>query len=651
MAILNFNQAELVNLEYSLKREILASNKAGAYVNTSIIGCNTRKYHGLLVVPISEFGDEKYVLLSSLDESIQLGGKRFNLGIHCYGDIYEPKGHKYIVGFDADSVPTITYKVGSVVLSKSIVIDPESNQVLIRYRVLSSPSRISLMLRPFLAFRNIHSLTSENQDCNCDYLGIQGGASFRMYDGFPDLNLQTSIKSEYRHEPYWYRGIIYSDEYRRGFDCREDLWSPGIFQIELWEGDEIVFSASTTVHSTRGLKAKFSRLEAHSTNIGSHYDVLKSNVQRFKVVSGGKKSICAGYSWLKTGLLRETIEALPGLTLYADGNTAEFEEILDNLIASEGERLYRRTTQIEAPLALTDTLQQYVAFSGKAKEIWKKYGKVLKNIIESYGGIREEVSICPNGLLWCEKYRTALTWMNAYIDGKPVTERAGFQVETNALWYNALCFAIEMEGRYASRSSAFIKRWTGIRNLVKENFQPTFLMQMRGGYYTLADYVDNAGQHGECRPNMLWAAYIPYPLLDEEVQSDVIAKINNELVTRRGIRTLSPRSDYYKNVYEGSQINRDTAYHNGCTRTSLLGPWEDICFRMMGSSFCGRAKWLTEGFFEDVNKHGVGCFSELYDGDPPHEPHGAIASACATAALMRCLYLMDKYSKKEEQKL
>ncbi len=646
MAFLKFNKAELVNLEYSLRREILGSNSVGTYFNTSIIACNTRKYHGLLVVPVPALGSRKFVLLSALDESIILGGKQFNLGIHCYGDIYEPKGHKYIVDFDADGVPVITYKVGPVTIAKSIAMAPDRDQVLISYRVLNAPGKVSLVLKPFLAFRDIHALTSENPSADTAYTEVENGAAYRLYAGFPTLFLQTSLKSSYAHQPYWYKGITYSNEYRRGFDCREDLLVPGSFTVDLREGSELIVSASTSEAVSRSLKAKFEGIRRSVSNVGSHKDILLNSARSLKVMVDGKKKVVAGYSWLETGLLRETIKSLPGLTLYADGDKAGFEEILDNLIEAEGERLYCKTTQIEAPLALTDTIQQYIVFGADEKKVWKKYGSVLKRIIESYAS-REETSICPNGLLWCQKYGVALTWMNSYINGSPVNERAGFQVETNALWYNALCFAIEMEGRYGGAKSAFCAKWAPIRDLVKENYQKTFIVTSHRGYHTLADYVDNAGQHTECRPNMLWAAYIPYDLVDAEVQSDIIATIDKELVTRRGIRTLSPRSADYQGVYEGSQHERDLAYYNGSSRPDLLGMWEDVCFRMVGPSFAGRAKWLTEGFFEDVNLHGVGYFSELYDGEPPHEPHGAVSSACATASLMRCLYLMDKYSKED----
>lgn len=648
MAILKFNKPELVNLDYSLRREVLCTNKFGAYCNTSIVACNTRKYHGLLVVPLDEMGG-KFVLLSAMDDSIAVNGQQFNLGIHCWGDEYDPKGHKYVIDFDADGVPTITYKVGRTVIAKSVVMDPLGNQTLIRYRLISAPAGITLLLKPFLAFRDIHSLTNENPVANTDYTPADNGAGFCMYSGFPKVYIQTNLKSEYRHQPYWYKGVTYSDEYRRGFDCREDLLVPGVLYLKMKEGDEAIVSVSACGemdHKT--LKAKFSRIAKNENNTTSHKKILLDNAETFKVYnSEGRKMICAGYSWMKTGLLRETIACLPGLTLYSNGSKAEFEEILDNLIEAEGERLFNKTTQIEAPLALTDAIQQYIEFGADEKKVWKKYGPVLKKIIESYAQ-REEASICPNGLLWTQKFGVALSWMNAYINGSPVTERDGFQVETNALWYNALCFAIEMEGKYGVKNNAFISRWTSIRDLVRNNYQPTFLIN-RGGYKYLADYVNNSGQHDECRPNMMWPACVPYPLLDDEVIIDIVAKVNNELVTRRGIRTLSPRSNDYKGVYEGSQTERDLAYHQGCTFTMLLGPFVALGFKMMGPSFCYRAKWLTEGYFEDINKHGVGSFSELYDGDPPHEPHGAISSATATAALTRCIYLMEKFNDKEEK--
>ena len=606
------------------------------------MACNTRRYHGLLAVPVDNLGGGKYVLLSALDESLVMNGRQFNLGIHCYGDVYEPRGHKYIIDFDADPEPKITYKVGEILFTKTILMAPDSDQVLIRYDLLAAPSKTTLILKPFLAFRSVHSLTHQNPEADTQYRDVDGGVSFRLYDGFPELNLQLSAKAPFKYMPYWYNGITYSDELRRGFECKEDLFVPGTFVTELKPGDSIVFSASVNTENPKQLKRKFTDTVRKHSEIRGYHDLLVHDADLLKCTRNGHERINAGFSWLETGLLRETIESLPGLTLYAGDKGKEFEEILDNLVAEEQDRLLRRTTQVEAPLRLTDTIQQYIHYSGEEKRIWEKYGKLLKNIIDSYApGKRNEITMHPNGLLWAQMDRVALSWMNAYVDGYPVTERAGYQVETNAFWYNALCFALDMEQKYGAKKSAFAARWSHVRELVAQNFQPAF-WNPEAGY--LADYVDNGGQNMDVRPNQLFAVCLDYSPVDDEVKAAVISVINNELVTSRGIRTLSPRNPKYRGVYEGSQRDRDLAYHQGCAFPSLLGPYIDCCFKvMLGSSFYKKAEYLTEGFYADINKHGVGAFSELYDGDPPHEAHGAISSACSTAALLRVDYLMKKY--------
>lgn len=645
MAFLKFNKSELVNLSYSLKREIICANKTGAYCNTSIVTCNTRRYHGLLAVPIDAFGGKKHLLLSSLDESLILNGKRFNLGIHCYGSVYEPRGHKYIIDFEADPVPKITYIVGEIVFTKSILLVPDSDQVMIRFELVNAPAKVKLLLSPFLAFRDIHALTDENPNARTEGWEIPNGVAFNLYEGFPDLNMQFNTKDvSFATAPCWYKGITYSDEYRRGFACKEDLYVPGRFETEMKPGDAIVFSASVALANPSGLKRKFDFYVAKAAKITSAHEQLVHCADLLKQDRGGHKMITAGFSWLYTGLLRETLEALPGLTLYANGDKAEFEEILDNLIADNQERLFHRTTQVEAPLRLADTLGRYIGFGADPKAVWKKYGPTVKGIVESYlPGRRVEVAMQPNGLLWAQLDHWALSWMNTYVDGNPVTERAGYQVETNAMWFQSVLFAVTMEREYSPSDSAFLKEWSHILDLIRENFQNTF-WNARAGY--LADYVDNAGQHLEVRPNMLYALVGEDIPVEPEIARRVLQVIDNELVTRRGIRTLSPRHSEYKGVYEGSQTDRDLAYYNGCCLTSLLGPYCEVCFKMKGAAFLNKAQWLVNGFYEDLNKHGVGAFSELYDGDPPHEPHGAISSALSTAALLEVEYLKNKY--KEE---
>ena len=642
MAFLKFNKSELVNLSYSLKREILGANKTGAYCNTSIVTCNTRRYHGLLAVTLDRFGGDKFLLLSSVDETLVVRGKRFNLGIHCYGDTYEPRGHKYVVDFSADPMPQITYKVGEIVFRKSLLLAQDKDQVLIKYELLEAPAEATLELRPFLAFRNIHALTSKNPEANTSYSEIQNGVAFRMYANFPTLNLQLSEKaSKFIYGPAWNCDITYSDEYRRGYDCKEDLFVPGMFELTLKPGASAVFSASLLEEESADFKRKFSSFASRRSEISSNHEQLLRNAEILITDHNGRKKINAGLSWLYTGLLRETLISLPGLTLYGQNNPKVFEEILDNLVADEQERLFRRTTQVESPLFMASVLQSYIDFGADPKKVWKKYGIIIRGIMESFlPGERKEVAMQPSGLLWAQREGVALTWMNAYVGGRAVTERAGYQVETNAFWYNTICFAVEMEKLYGAKGSEFVAKWSSIRDNVKANYQKMFWNEEKG---CLADYVDNAGQNLKIRPNQLYAIWVKYSPVDEELAPSILKVVENELVTARGIRTLSPRDPEYKGVYEGTQIERDLAYHQGCAFPFLLEYYVDVAFRIKGASFWKRAQWLVEGFYEDLAKHGVGSFSELYDGDPPHEPHGAICSALSTAALLSIDYMLEKY--------
>lgn len=640
MAFLKFNKAELVNLSYSLKREIICANKTGAYCNTSIVTCNTRRYHGLLALTLDRFGGDRFLMLSSLDESIIVEGKRFNLGIHCYGEVYEPRGHKYVVDFEADPVTSITYKIGNIVIRKSLILCPEEDRLFIKYELLEGPSQVTVSLRPLLAFRNIHELTHANPDANPQGKPCVNGQSFRLYESYPDLYIQLSdAKEKFVDEAYWNYGVTYSDEYRRGFDCKEDLLSPGYFEVKLRKGRSFIVSVSTSEADPKTFAPTFKTLARQSGEINDAHQQLLHCADTLITHHNGIRKIQAGYSWLYAGLLRETLISLPGLTLCA-GKADEFEEILDNLIADNYQRLTSRTTQVEAPLYMAVVLQYYIDHGADAKKVWKKYGKIQKEILESYlPGVRREVTMHPNGLLWAQMDGVALSWMNAYINGRAVTERAGYQVETNALWYNAICFALEMEkGRGGDK--AFVAKWTPIAQLVKDNYTKVFFNE-RLGY--LADYVDDNGQNMEVRPNQLCAVWVKHSPVEEELAPMVLRVIDRELVTARGLRTLSPRDAKYRGVYEGSQLDRDLAYHQGSTRPFLLAPYIDTCFKVKGPAFWKRAQWLVEGFYEDLNKHGVGAFAELYDGDPPFEPHGAVSSAMSTSALLVVDELLKQY--------
>ena len=642
MAYLQFNKAELVNLEYSLKRELLATNRAGGYCNTTIVGCNTRKYHGLMAVPIEKFGGHRYMLLSALDETLLQHGMPFNLGIHCYGDIYEPRGHKYIVDFEMDPYPVITYRVGGMLFKKEILFVVGTGQLLIRYTLLDAHSHTVLRLKPYLAFRSIHALTVANGDADTHYQPEEGGVSFCLYRDFPRLHLQISKPSEYVHVPDWYKDIVYKEEYRRGFDCKEDLLVPGFFEMPLAKGESIVFSASTEPVAPRNLKAQFTR-EAKRRMPRTDYDTcLKAAAEQLFAYEGPFTRICTGFSWHEIGGMRETAIALPGLTLYNTGDVKLFEKILSDSIAEHKDEFLNGSDQVESPLRLTEAVQHLARFTGDEAGAWKKYGKFLKQVVQSYLNGRPEAKVRTNGLLWAEKPGVALSWMNAYIGGQPVTERRGYQVETNCLWYNAVCFALDMEKRYG-KAGAFTARCEEVKAAIEACFYDLFWVEER---HHLADYVDEMGQNVFTRPNQLYACSLDYSPVSEDVQAEILHAVSRELVTTRGIRTLSPKNPRYRSRYDGNQIERDTATHNGCTRPWLLGAYVAASFKIHGASFAREAQALIDGFQEDLNIHGIAAVAEIYDGDPPYIPHGAINSALSVSEILRVKYLI-KQNKEE----
>jgi len=212
MSYLKFEKSELINLEYSLSRELIRSNRAGSYASTTIIGCNTRKYHGLLVCPLEEMDGDHHVLLSALDATITQHKKEFNLGIHKYeGDNYLPKGHKYVRDFDATKGSYLIYRVGGVVLSREILLVSKAEQVLVKYTLIEAHSDTTLRLKPFLAFRNYHALSKSNLYANTRYRKVKNGIKSRLYEGYPSLFLQSSKRAEFVPFPDWYYNVEYME--------------------------------------------------------------------------------------------------------------------------------------------------------------------------------------------------------------------------------------------------------------------------------------------------------------------------------------------------------------------------------------------------------------------------------------------------------
>lgn len=641
MSYLNFDKSELVNLEYSLPREVLLTNRTGGYCNTTIVGCNTRKYHGLFVLPVDKYQGRRYVLLSSMDETLIQHGKEFNLGIRCYGkNIYEPRGHKYIVDLDFDRACALTYRVGGMLFRKSVLFLHNREQLLVKYELLEAHSPTVLRLRPFLAYREIHALTRSNPEADTGYVPVENGASFRMYKDFPELKIQLNRKCGYVHRPLWYYGVVYQEEQRRGFDYREDLYAPGYFELPIEKGVPVVLSVSTSEVAARGLTRVFNDNIRMRPLRDSYLNCLKHAAGQFIVSSNGLKEVYSGYTWLGKGL-RETLIALPGITLFKDGDVRTFEEVMSSLFKTYRRQIYNGSRQADAALWMFWAVQQYVRYTGDPEGAWRKFGSKLKGIARSFAdGGRMGVTLQENGLLYAKMQGVAMTWMNAYDDnGVPITERGGCQIEVNALWYNALRYLIDNGSAYGD-DAASLERWRRIAGFVEECFSRTFWCEERGH---LADYVDQSGRNIFSRPNQVIACSLDYSPLTEEQKASVMDHVKRELLTIRGLRTLSPKNPLYKGIYDGNQHQRDLAYHQGSTRVWLLPFYIETCLKLYGDLFLKKAWTLVNAFEEDMTVHGVGSICELYDGDPPHNPHGAISSSVAVGGLLRAVYLMENY--------
>ncbi len=644
MNYLKFDKQQLINLEYSLSKEILRSNRAGAFVNITIVGCNTRKYHGLLICPVEQIGG-KHVLLSSLDETIIQHGKEFNIGIHKYeGNNYEPGGHKYVRGFETETIPRTIIRVGGVVLSKERLLVENTEQILIKYTLLESHSKTRLRFKPFLAFRNTHSLSKANMDANTKIEFIPNGIKSRLYTNYPYLHMQFSKNPEFIPVPDWYYNIEYAEEQARGYDYKEDLFVPGYFEMAIKNGESIVFSGSTVEINPEGLKRKFTIEEKKRVPRSDFRNCLVNAAQQFIVRKKGRTEVIAGFPWFDSWG-RDTFISLPGLTLSID-DPKTCKAVLDTQITMLKEGLFPNVgsendlsyNSVDAPLWFSWAVQKYAEYINNDISVWERYGPALKSVLNAYrNGTGFNIKM-QNGLIYAGEEGKALTWMDAIVDGKPVTQRKGYAVEINALWYNAVMFSLELAEK--AKDNKFIESWKNIPETIRESFLETFYCTEES---YLADYVDGEYKDFSVRPNQVFAVSLKYSPLNDEIKGQVLERIKKELMTSRGLRTLSPKSPDYKGVYEGNQEQRDKAYHQGTVWPWLLGHFCEgylKIYKERGVEFVSK---LIEGFEEVMVEHGISSISEIYDGNPPHKPKGAISQAWSVAEILRIMRLIEKY--------
>lgn len=643
MSYLKFDKTLLINLEKSLSKEMIRTNRAGAYNSTTLIDCNTRKYHGQLVLPLPEIDDSNHVLLSSLDETVIQHGSEFNLGIHKYnGNNYSPNGHKYIRQFDCEIISRTIYRVGGVVLSKERMLVSFEPRILIKYTLLEAHSPTTLRFKPFLAFRSVNALSKQNNDASTDFIEITNGIRTCMYDKYPCLHMQFSKKNTYTHQPDWYKDIEYYKEQERGYDYKEDLLVPGFFEMPIKKGETIIFSAGISETSPRKLQELWDvELKRRSVR-DTMFNTLKNSAQQFYKREGDKTYILAGYPWFGARA-RDQFVSLPGCTLVVD-RLDYFDDITRTAIAElksfmSGDYSSIKLQNIDDPDVLLWFIWSIQQFSIKQStlEAANRFGEFIQEII-AY--IRKQnhprLILHTNGLLFVDGKEKPATWMNAVEDNKPITPRTGYIVEINALWYNALKFAASLSRELANEHTADLLDYQA--EIAREAFIQTF---WNGSY--LYDFVDGSYNDPEVRPNMIFAASLPYSPLDKKQQKAVVDICTKELLTPKGLRSLSPKSGSYRPNYVGGMLERNRNYHNGPVWPFTFGAYSIAylnIYKESGKSFIER---MLTGIEADMSELCIGTIPELFDGNPPFKGHGGMSFAMSVAGVLRVLDDLSNY--------
>ncbi len=644
MSYLKFDRAIMTNLREALDKEVLRRNDRGAIMCTTLVGCNTRKYHGMLIVPDFNAGNPARLLLSSLDETVIQHGAEFNLAVHKYtGDHFSPNGHKYIREFSDDKSIKYIYRVGGVILSKEIILAADKNQLLVKYKLLEAHSDTTLRLRPFLAFRTVRELTHENPAIDWSYTKEDQGLSLCLYDGFPRLYMQLSKNDvTWNHQPLWYKNFFYDKEFIRGNPCTEDLPTPGYFEFGIKKGEEIIFSACDTAIDSASLKQCYMNAYEAAKPIETYVDCLKNAVTQCIFKPDDEHTyLIAGSPWFGPRM-RDTLVSLTAAS-FGTGNPQLYDEVMATIIPAlwsyldEGKEdaIIKGISQPDSILWLVNCIQDYYRWEGTEKTL-TKYGDTIKRAMNYIWENKiPMMEVRENTLLYAEPSELSepITWMDNTIDGWPVVDRRGYIVEYNALWYNNLCFYRNIFDLKDPHLDDYIDR-------VSESFVRVFVNE----HDYLFDYVaDNKPTDWSVRPNQIFAAGLSYSPLSRKLQRTVLDIVTRELKTPKGLRTLSPKSPYYKGYLSGAINDRRYAYMQGGVWPWLiyyyLGAYLKL-FRREGINFVDR---MLIPFEEEARFHGISCVSEMYDGTPPYSGRGAISFLMSLTAILRIRTRIDEY--------
>lgn len=640
--------------EALLAREWLVTNGLGGYASGTVAGVNTRRYHGLLVAALAP-PVARTLLVAKVDEAVEVDGASYELGANEYHDgTLSPRGFTYLLGFRLDgTVPTWTYRVPGAVLEKTVWMGRGANRTFVLYRLLPGSQPAKLVVQPYLAERDYHALQRGDSRGSFEVSPIVSGILVRPWPSAAAYTLRIS-RGTFHPGPDWYWRFLYRAERDRGFDCLEDLYVPGRFHVALEPGEDVVLAASTEPDDgplPEGIQAyqaeqarqedlvrSAARLPEDTLSIPGDGGLARRLVlaaDQFLVRGGTRRTVIAGYHWF-TDWGRDTMIALPGLTL-ATGRWDEAREILLDFAATVDEGMLPNRfpddgtppeyTSADAALWYVIAIHRYLSRTHDRSLLVQVY-PCLREIVTCYRrGTRHGIRVDPaDGLLEAGTPESALTWMDARVEGQAVTPRCGKAVDLNALWYNA----VRLVAGWARELGDDPEPWDEAATAVERSFVGRFYYG-DGGY--LYDVIGPDGVPDTAlRPNQLLALALPYPLLDGAPARSVLEAVTRELLTPVGLRSLSPRDPLYRGRYAGGPSDRDAAYHQGTVWPWWLGPYVVALVRVTGDR--GRARRLLAPFRGHLLEAGLGTVSEIFDGDPPHRPRGCIAQAWSVGVLL-----------------
>jgi predicted glycogen debranching enzyme len=649
--MIKFEQESCRDLNAALTREWLETNGIGGFSSSTIIGLNTRRYHGLLTAatkpPVGRF-----VLLSKFEETLLINDRRYELSSNQYPGVIHPQGFNYQIGFRLDPFPTFTYELEGLRLEKTVFMVQGENTTVVQYELQqiigNDHQDIKLELRPLIAFRDYHSTTHENGVLNAGIEAEPGLTTFRPYTDLPPLHLAHDA-AEIDANGFWFRNFQYAIEQERGLDYAEDLFSPCALIFGLSGSKKVNIIASTQLHHAGDAaayrKAEIERratLNKEANGANNLVTSLRSAADQFIVSRERGETVIAGYHWF-ADWGRDTMIALPGLTL-VNGRSeitkdvlAEFathvdQGMLPNRFPDAGEAPEYNT--VDATLWFFEAVRSFVQYTGDYEFVRTSLYSVLKDIIDWHvRGTRYQIHVADDGLLCSGERGVQLTWMDAKVGDRVVTPRHGKPVEIQALWYNALRVMEDLAGRFNQPNAK--QEYGAMAEKARTSFNELFWNEQAGCLY---DVVNGQVRDASIRPNQVIAISLTNTMVSKDRAVGILSVVERELLTPRGLRTLSPSDPNYIGRYEGGPGSRDGAYHQGTVWPWLMGPYITAYVKTFGRRAGQRfvAMWL-ENFQQHLHEACLGQVSEIFDGDAPHTPRGCIAQAWSVAELLRAV--------------